>query len=481
MNAVRSPWLWLSSTLALLVLAAAPAALAEAPRRLWTEKRFAKPLDPDAPISMRAFSRLATELSPAVVNISVERGGPAIPSIFGPGGGGAGLGTGFIVHADGYVLTNNHVVKGAANIRVKLASEREYPAEVVGTYPQLDVALLKIAARERLTAAPLGDSRALQIGEWVVAIGNPFGLNHTVTAGIVSAKGRRDVVAGAGEPLFARFIQTDASINPGNSGGPLINIRGEVVGINTAINAAGQGIGFAVPVDMVKKILPQLATGHVSRSYLGVRVGPVTRDLAQRLNLARPVGALVREVLTDTPAASAGLRPGDVLLRWNGQPVEHWEDLPWLASTAGEGREVEVVVNRSGREVPLTVELTHFPGEVVPPHRAAPRTSAPRPRPEAGTATVPDLGLSVGPVPARDRRSLGLNAGEGVVVVEVQRGGVADSLDLRPGDVITQVNYTPLTGGAASFVEGVSQVGAGELLSFTIRRGDRHVFKAITR
>jgi Do/DeqQ family serine protease len=455
-----------------LSLLVATEAIAETPAHLWTEKSWATPLDPDAPVSMRAFSRLAKELSPAVVNINVRKNPHPTPSFFGPQGGGSGLGTGFIIHKDGYVLTNNHVVRDTDAIQIKLDNDHVYTGRVVGTYPQLDVALLKFDAKEALTVAPLGDSEGLEIGEWVIAIGNPFGLSHTVTAGIVSAKGRRDIMAN-GEPMYARFIQTDASINPGNSGGPLINIRGEVVGINTAINAAGQGIGFAVPVNMIKKILPQLATGKVSRSYLGVRVDPVSQDLAAKLRLDRPTGALVREVLSGSPAAKAGVHPGDVILTWDDKPIDHWEDLPWLASTTPTGQKVMMVLNRSGKEMRLTAQVAEYPTDIG---LAALAPSAPSP----GGASVADLGMTVAPLDAATRKQLGLGERDGVMVSSVTAGSTAEQLGMRPGDVITQVNYDPVSGPEA-FHQAVARVAAGDILSFTIRRENRYLFKAFTR
>ena len=430
------------------------------PAKLWTEKTSGKPLDPDAPMSMRAFSRLAKELSPAVVNINVER--RSVPLPFMPNGG-SGLGTGFIIHASGYVLTNNHVVAEADSIVVRLANEHEYPATVVGSYELLDIALLKFEPTEPLTAAPLGNSEALEIGEWVIAIGNPFGLNHTVTAGIVSAKGRRDVLPG-NEANHARFIQTDASINPGNSGGPLINIRGEVVGINTAINAAGQGIGFAVPVDMIKTVLPQLARGHVARSYLGVLVGPVDKDVAGKLGLERGKGALVTDVKPATPAAAAGFLRGDVITRFDGTTIEHWDDLPWLASTATAARSLKVLVNRDGKARELSVTLAPFPEE------------APVARRDAAT-----LGIDVVALNEARAREIGLEPGQGVSVKDVRRGGMAAEAGIKTGDVVVQVNYETVVGGADGFKKLVANVTQGQPLALTVRRGDRFLFKVFPR
>jgi len=430
------------------------------PAKLWTEKTYAKPLDPDAPVSMRAFSRLAKELSPAVVNINVER--RSVPLPFMPNGG-SGLGTGFIIHSSGYVLTNNHVVSEADTIVVRLANDHEYPAKVVGTYELLDIALLKIEPTEPLTAAPLGNSEALEIGEWVIAIGNPFGLSHTVTAGIVSAKGRRDVLPG-NEANQARFIQTDASINPGNSGGPLINIRGEVVGINTAINAAGQGIGFAVPIDMIKTVLPQLAQGHVARSYLGVQVGPVDKDMAGRIGIERGKGALVTDVKPSTPAAAAGFARGDVITRFDGTPIEHWDDLPWLASTASAARSLKVLVNREGKAHELSVTLAPFP------------ESAPLAKRDAGL-----LGIEVVALSEARAKEIGIEPGQGVSVKDVRAGGMAAAAGIKGGDVIVQVNYETVVDGAEGFKRLVASVSTGQPLAFTVRRADRFMFKVFPR
>lgn len=449
------------------------------PSKLWTEKSSAQPLDPDAPVRMSAFADLAKELSPAVINISVTRAGqrtqhPMAP-FFGPGGSphGQSVGSGFIIHKDGYALSNHHVIDGANAIQVKTINDEVYDAEIVGSYPELDVALLKIKADKPLKVAALGNSGQLQIGEWVIAIGNPFGLNHTVTAGIVSAKGRRDINPG-GAPTYANFIQTDASINPGNSGGPLINIRGEVIGINTAINAAGQGIGFAVPMDMIKKILPQLAKGRVSRSYLGVKIGAVTREFAQRLGLDKPFGALVREVQPNTPAASAGVRAGDVITHWAGRRLDHWEDLPWLASTAGIGRPVDVKVRRGGKTLELKVKLSTYPGE-------QPAAASAGPGKQPSGVLMEEIGLSLAALPAKQARRLGVAPSEAVLVREVERGSSAEQAGLEPGDVILQVNYEAIEGGIKGFKKLIGEVARGQVLSFLIRRGDRQIFVAFTK
>jgi len=445
---------------------------AKPPDPIWSERVFAKPLDPDAPVSMRAFSTLAKELSPAVVNISVTKKAAHMQvPFFGPTPTG-GLGTGFIIHADGYVLTNEHVVDEADEIQVKLANDHEYTARVVGSYKPLDVALIKFEPNEALTVAPLGSSDKLEIGEWVIAIGNPFGLSHTVTAGIVSAKGRRDIVPG-GDATYAGFIQTDASINPGNSGGPLINIRGEVVGINTAINPAGQGIGFAVPIDMAKTVLSQLAAGKVNRSYLGVRVAEVPRELAEKLgdHDGHPTGALVKEVVEKSPASKAGIAAGDVIEKWNTLVLEDWHDLPWFASTATTGEKVALLVNRNGKELALNVTLAPYPEDA---------TAELQPEVPSG-GEAPAVGLTVAALPPEMRASSGLSSGEGVVVKDVQSGSVAEALGIKAGDIITQINYEAIKGGPDGFARQLAKIERGDVLAFTLRRGDRFMFKAFTR
>lgn len=458
-------------------------AWADPPNPLWTEKASAAGLSSDDPVSMGAFAQLAKRLSPSVINIHVQkasRGGrrPMSPFFGGPRrpeGFSEGLGTGFIIHADGYALTNNHVVEGATVIEVQLANEQTYKAEIVGTYPELDVALIHFKPDRPLTPAPLGDSGSLQIGEWVIAIGNPFGLNHTVTAGIVSAKGRRDVHPGH-RPIYSNFIQTDASINPGNSGGPLINIRGEVIGINTAINSAGQGIGFAVPVNMVKTILPELARGRVKRSYLGVRIGPVNRALAEQMKMEKPQGALVREVLRGGAADLAGIQPGDVILSWNDRPLDHWEDLSWVASTSGTAKRITLLVRRGSQDVTLYARLKAHPDDKsARSRRSSAKATAPK------SHALEDLGVKVSVLGKREMKSLRLRPKMGVVVESVDRGSAAQFAGLERGDVIVRVNNRPIVNGLTDFNKRVRSVKRGQVLSLLVRRGDRTIYLAFTR
>ncbi len=276
-----------------------------------------------------------------------------------------GLGTGFIIDKTGVILTNNHVVEGALTVQVKLSDDRELPGKVVGTDPRTDIAVVRIDAKD-IHPLPLGDSDAMEVGDWAVAIGNPFGLSHTVSAGIISAKGRTGTDVSSLDPAgYYDFIQTDASINPGNSGGPLLNLKGQVVAMNSAIRGDGaQGIGFAIPINMIKQLLPMLLRdGHVTRSALGVNIIDV-HELAsedrQALKLPegeKVAGAVIERVVRGGPAERGGLEPGDVIVAFDGQPIERSTQLQWLASTAGVGRSATVRLRRAGKVFDLNVIL----------------------------------------------------------------------------------------------------------------------------
>jgi serine protease Do len=326
-----------------------------------------------APMMPSSFAELVARVQGSVVNVFAAQVVSPRSQPFGqffphtPDRVQRSQGTGFIIDSDGYLLTNHHVVEQSAEIVVQLASGEEVRASVVGSDERTDVALLRIQPPAGLQVPPLGDSDALLVGEWVLAIGNPFGLSHTVTAGIVSAKGRtgRDVPL---DPAgYYNFIQTDASINPGNSGGPLFNMRGEIVGINTAINAAAQGIGFAIPINMVKQILPQLrANGRVTRSWLGIGIQSLSPQNAQRLGIPDGDGALVAEVVAGGPAAAAGLRPGDVIRSFDGHAIDDSSELPWLASTAGVGHVARLVIIRDRTEQEVSLRLAEMPAAPRP-------------------------------------------------------------------------------------------------------------------
>jgi serine protease Do len=302
-----------------------------------------------------SFADLAARSDEAVVFVKTlqERGIGGRQRVVGEG-----LGTGFVFDPNGLMLTNNHVIEGATEIRVTIAKKRELPATVVGRDPPTDIAVLRIEATG-LAHVPLGDSETLRVGDWVVAIGNPFGLSHTVSAGIISAKGRTNQdVRGLDDSGYYDFLQTDASINPGNSGGPLLDVGGRVVGINTAIRAQANNIGFAVPINMVRELLPRLLKdGRIKRSAIGVVVAAVQAEDVERLKLPTEAGARVRGVVPGGPADRAGIAPDDVIVGFAGDPVPTPERLRWLASLAGVGQNVTLRVIRSGRAFEVKVDL----------------------------------------------------------------------------------------------------------------------------
>jgi len=339
-----------------------------------------------------------------------------------------GLGSGFVINADGYVITNYHVVAGAAEIRVKLADGREVPGKVVGGDEKTDLALLKVEATG-LPVIPLGDSARLEVGEPVMAIGNPFGLEQTVTTGIVSATGR---TIGAGP--YDDFIQTDASINPGNSGGPLINARGEVIGVNTAIasgTGGSVGIGFAIPTNLVKPVVTQLATsGHVVRGWLGISIQPLTPELAKSFGLSDTNGALISSIADGSPASRVGLRRGDVITRYDGRPVARWSDLPRAVAETPIGREVPIEVLRDGKRVSLTVKVAKL--------EEGDRQVA------AAEPAAAKLGIAARSLTPELARELSVPAGRGVLVERVEDGSRAQTAGLAPGDVILEVDQRPV-------------------------------------
>lgn len=369
------------------------------------------------------------------------------------------LGSGFIVNASGLILTNNHVVEEADVIKVILQDERELEAQVVGRDAKTDIALIKVQADGPLPTVRLGDSDRLRIGEWVMAIGNPFGLSHTVTAGIVSAKGR---VIGTGQ--YDDFIQTDASINPGNSGGPLFNTQGEVVGINTAIVAGGSGIGFAIAVNLVKELLPQMRrNGRVIRGWLGVILQKVTPELARSFQLAQPRGALVAEVIDDSPAARGGLRQGDVIMTFDGFEIDEMHELPRAVARTPVGKTVEVKIWRQGKTRTQTIKVDELKDE-----------------PSSPTSEVASqLGMTVETLTAEHAESMGLDVKTGVVVVEVDADGVAAEAGVRQGDIILEVNRQPIR-HVHDYTNVIEQTADATVL-LLIERGEITLYVALQR
>jgi len=337
-----------------------------------------------------------------------------------------GLGSGVIVTEDGYILTNAHVVKGADEIQVHIG-DKQYDAKIVGIDEKTDVAVLKVDADEKLPAAKLGDSDKIRVGEWVLAIGSPFRLEHTVTAGIISAKGRSRM----GIADYEDFIQTDAAINPGNSGGALVNLNGEVIGINTAIvsQAGGNiGIGFAIPINLARRVMDQLiAHGRVIRGWLGVTIQDMTDNLAEAMGLKEAKGVLITSVLPGSPAEDAGLKRGDIILKVDGKDVESVSHLRNIISSAEPGTKVKLTIFRDGQEKILTVKLGEMPseGEVY----------SSREEEEEGIK----LGLSVRGLTYKDRKLSGYD-GEGVIVEDVEPNSVADAAGIKEGDIIIEIN-----------------------------------------
>ncbi|GAB4296931.1 MAG: DegQ family serine endoprotease [Desulfuromonadia bacterium] len=445
---------------------------------LYPQLSSSAPLLPD-------FVELARELKPAVVNISTakrikqRRVFPQNPfSPFGPDPfqdfferffedqqpqGGLrqnSLGSGFIISDDGYILTNNHVISGADEISVKLTDGREFKAEIKGQDEKLDLALIRIKPLQKgLPTVRLGDSDDIRVGEWVMAIGNPFGLSATVTAGIISAKGR---VIGSGP--YDDYLQTDASINPGNSGGPLFNTRGEVIGINTAIIAGGQGIGFAIPINMAKGIIPQLKeTGKVIRGWLGVSIQPVTPELSESFGLSGEKGALVSEVIPDSPADKGGIKAGDVIVTFDGKEIHEMNELPRIVATTPVGKEVTVKVIREGKpvEVRATVARLADDGDG-----------------ERGADVSDRIGLTVKPNSQELAQHLRIRETRGIVVIAVKSDSPAYRAGIQRGDVIREVNGTKVT-NVEEYEKALGKTGAEQqLVRFLVRRGDRNLFVA---
>jgi serine protease Do len=336
------------------------------------------------------------------------------------------LGSGVIFTADGYIITNNHVVENADEINVTLDTYEEYEATIVGRDPKSDVALLKIEPKTDLPFVTFGDSDTLRVGEWVLAIGNPFGLQKTVTAGIVSAKGRS-----INNESYGNFIQTDASINPGNSGGPLFNLNGEMVGVNTAIfsrTGGNIGIGFAIPINMAKNVLAQLKEhGKVTRGWLGVMIQQVTPDLADNFGLDRPIGALVGQVVPDSPADKAGLNAGDVIIEYNGKEVSQMSMLPAMVANTSVGEKANIVLIRDGQKQNITVEIGKL--EDVDSVLA-----------DTETGTSKKIGMTVQEITPKLAESLGIEEIQGLIVSDIITGSVAAEAGILRGDIILEIN-----------------------------------------
>jgi serine protease Do len=431
-----------------------------------------------------SFADLVEKLKPSVVNISTTsivrtRGfSPFFSSPFGeedPFGeffkrffGEApqqkfrqhGLGSGFIISEDGYVVTNNHVIDKAQDIQVILQEGGEkYKAKVIGKDPKTDLALVKIEPNRKLQAVTFGDSDKLRIGDWVIAVGNPFGLGHTVTAGIVSAKGR---VLGLGN--YDDFIQMDAPINPGNSGGPLFNLSGEVVGVNTAIVASGQGIGFAIPINMAKDVVQQLKEkGKVVRGWLGILIQNITPEIAEGMNIKETKGALVSSVTPGGPAEKAGVKRGDIIVEFNGHKVEKVVDLTSKVVVTPPGTQVQLKVIREGREKDITVKLGELPEKTAV---------------KSEKETEEKLGLTVQDITPEIADRFNLGEEKGVVITDVEPGSIADEAGFQPGDVIQEIKGRPIK-NIDDYKRVVEKLEKGKSALFLVKRGENTMYVGI--
>ncbi len=424
-----------------------------------------------------SFADLAERVKPAVVNISTTktfkgRSGLGMPFGRSPFGSPFGddfferffgdmpqrefkqksLGSGFIISNDGYILTNNHVVEQTDKILVKVSDGKEYEAKIIGTDAKTDIALIKIKPDNSLPFVEIGDSDAIRVGEWVIAIGNPFGLEQTVTAGIISAKGR---VIGAG--AYDNFIQTDASINPGNSGGPLFNMAGKVIGINTAIVAQGQGIGFAIPMNMAKSILSDLKTkGKVTRGWLGVSVQDISDDLAKNLNHKSKNGTLVSDVFKDDPADKAGIQVGDIITEINGKSIKNTHELLLTIASLHVGEKVLIKGLRDGKEISFQV--------VVAERKDKPEMALTK---KSGGY----FGISAQAITKDLAKQLGISHDVGVIVTDVEEGSPADNVGIQQRDIIVQINNIKVT-SMKQYATEMQKASDKKSVTLLVKRGN---------
>jgi serine protease Do len=438
------------------------------------------------PAMPESFANLADKVKGSVVNISTTQeieGNPLIPfmgpgspfgDFFGPnlpkkffGNEPQGkmkthaLGSGFVIGKEGLIITNNHVVEKATEIKIILQNGKEYDAKLVGRDPKTDLALIQVEPDKDFPApAALGDSDALRVGDWVMAVGNPFGLGHTVTTGIISAKSR---ILGAGP--YDDFLQTDAAINPGNSGGPLFNMTGQVIGINTAIIAQGQGLGFAIPINMAKDLLPQLKTGKVVRGWLGVMIQDITPQLAESFGLKSAKGVLVSDVVKGSPAEKAGLKQGDVITRFDTKEIENAHKLAQIVAATAPDTQVKVDIQRNKKEETVSLTIGTMPSE---------EQTLVAPKEETS------WGMAVQELTPQLAQQLGLEPGaSGVVISDIKDGSPAAEAGLQPGDLISEVNRTAIK-NMNDYQQALKQVKNGENLLLLIKRGSGALYVVLT-
>lgn len=439
---------------------------AVADESIWQEGSGSPPIAPQGVPG--SFADLAERVSPAVVSIHTEiprsplgrrRMHPFedfLPIPRSPRGG--GVGSGFVIRKDGLIATNEHVIRHADEIRVEFADGSKHVATVLGADRKTDIALIKVESDEDLPTVPFGDSERVRPGDWVVAIGNPFNLEQTVTAGIVSAKHRS--LTGA----YDDYLQTDAAINPGSSGGPLLNLSGEAIGINTAIREGANTVGFTIPINMAKKLIPQLlANGHVTRGWLGVVIQNLSPELAEQFDIEDNEGALVNEVAAGGPAQQAGLQRGDVIVEFEGEKIGSWNELPRVVASTPVGTDVAVVVVRNGKRKNIGVTLGELPGESFTPASAPAST---------------ELGLHLQPLTDEIADRLEIDGAEGVLVAQVEPGSPAEDAGLRRGDVVLEVNQQRIE-SPGDIRDQLSKNDSNPL--FLVQRGERTQYFVVKR
>ncbi|MBN1356680.1 DegQ family serine endoprotease [bacterium] len=377
------------------------------------------------------------------------------------------LGSGVVIEESGYILTNNHVVEEVDEIQVNTLDGKTYEAEIVGTDSMTDIALLKIEAEQTLATIPFGDSDKLEAGDWVMAIGNPFGLGHTVTVGVVSAKGRSTIMP-QNELPYQDFIQTDASINPGNSGGPLLNVQGELVGINSVIySRTGQsaGIGFSIPINLILPLVTQLKeTGTVTRGWLGVTIQSLSEELANSLNLPSTKGALVAEIIEDGPADRAGIKVQDVIIRFDGTEIRNSSHLSQMVAASPVGKKFQIDLIRGNKEKNIQVKLGERPEN---PSQI-----------KTQSGVFIDLGMTVQDLTPEIARELGIEKIEGILISNVESGSPSDRAGLRRGDIILEFNQEKIS-SVKQYQDAVKKLAPGESAVLYIRRGDSKIFVAV--